>query len=120
MRCLRGQESLGQVLLERLEMLELLEALEVGRGEGRGLVGCPQVGVGQGVGGPLEILQPGVQQWELTNLQQGLTPGTLSTTFSYLGRGGTLLGPGEGHVDGVEEDGIEGHLLVWLIVKLRA
>ena len=49
MRCLGGQESLGQVLLERLEMLELLEALEVGRGEGRGLVGCPQVGVGQGV-----------------------------------------------------------------------
>ena len=49
MRCLGGQESLGQVLLERLEMLELLEALEVGRGEGGGLVGCPQVGVGQGV-----------------------------------------------------------------------
>ena len=75
----RGQESLGQVLLESLQVVELREAVKVGRGQGGDGAWRPQVGGGQGVGGqgtggqgvggPLKVLQPGVQQRELTNLE---------------------------------------------------
>ena len=78
----RGQESLGQVLLESLQVVELREAVKVGRGQGRDGARRPQVGRGQGVGGqgtggqgvggPLKVLQPGVQQRELTNLKESI------------------------------------------------
>ena len=58
------QESLGQVLLQSLQIVELSQAVQVGRG-------CrgshpSQVRVGQGVGSPLQVLQrSGVQEGEL-------------------------------------------------------
>ena len=113
---LRGQESLGQILLKILEMLELLEAVEIGRGEGRPGVGASQVRVGR----PLQILEPRVQERELTNLKQDFTTGNISRTRPHLGGSATLLGPVEREVHWKGEDVIDGHLLVWLIVKLRA
>ena len=127
----RGQESLGQVLLESLQVVELREAVKVWRGQGRDGARRPQVGRGQGVGGqgtggqgvggPLKVLQPGVQQRELTNLQgvnKHPTHGGLDNIHLWVG--GSLLSPVERNIHWIEEDRIHvRHLLMWLVVELR-